>query len=112
VIATGTPAELKAKVGGQTLDVRPADPAADLEAVAGIITDVVGAAPTRTAENPGLLSVAVDDAQILSAMVSRLQAARIEVTELAVRLASLDEVFLALTGHAAEEPAEPVKEGA
>ncbi|HEY3902941.1 MAG TPA: ATP-binding cassette domain-containing protein [Streptosporangiaceae bacterium] len=117
VIATGTPAELKAKVGGQTLDVRPADPIADLEAVAGIITEIVGTAPNRTPENPGLLSVAVDDAQILSDMVSRLTEAHIEVTELAVRLASLDEVFLALTGHAAEEQAVPattgpVKEGA
>jgi oleandomycin transport system ATP-binding protein len=112
VIATGTPAELKAKVGGQTLDVRPADPIADLETVAAIITEIVGTAPTRTPENPGLLSVAVDDAQILSDMVSRLTQAHIEVTELAVRLASLDEVFLALTGHAAEVHAEPAEEDA
>ncbi len=109
VIATGTPAELKAKVGRQTLDVRPADPAADLEAVAAIITDVVGTPPTRTPENPGLLSVAVDDAQILPAVVSRLSDAQIEVTELALRLASLDEVFLALTGHTAEAKTAPVK---
>ena len=104
VIATGTPAELKAKVGKQTLDVRPADPA-DLETAAAIITDIVGIAPASTAENPGLLSVAVDDAQILPAVVSRLTDAQIEVTELALRLASLDEVFMALTGHAAEEQA-------
>ncbi len=112
VIATGTPAELKAKVGRQTLDVRPADPAADLETVAAIITDVVGIPPARTMEDPGLLSVAVDDAQFLPAVVSRLQDASIDVTELALRLASLDEVFLALTGHTAEESAEPAKEGA
>jgi oleandomycin transport system ATP-binding protein len=112
VIATGTPAELKAKVGRQTLDVRPADPAADLETAAAIITDVVGTPPNRTAEDPGLLSVAVDDAQILPAVVGRLQDSRIEVTELALRLASLDEVFLALTGHTAEAEPEPVKEGA
>jgi len=36
VIATGTAAELKAKIGRQTLDVRPADPA-DLTRVAGIV---------------------------------------------------------------------------
>ena len=36
-------------------------------------------------------------------MISGLAAERIEVTELALRLASLDEVFMALTGHAAEE---------
>jgi oleandomycin transport system ATP-binding protein len=50
-----------------------------------------------------LLSVSVDDAQVLPAVVSALQDQQIEVTELALRLASLDEVFMALTGHAAEE---------
>jgi oleandomycin transport system ATP-binding protein len=102
VIATGTAAELKAKIGRQTLDVRPADPA-DLTRVAGIVAAAVGRAPVRTKEDPGLLSVPVDDAQVLPAVVSGLQAERIEVTELALRLASLDEVFMALTGHAAEE---------
>ena len=46
VIARGTAAELKAKVGGQTLDVRPTDPA-DLDRVAGIIHTAVGTAPAR-----------------------------------------------------------------
>jgi hypothetical protein len=36
-------------------------------------------------------------------VISGLAAERIEVAELALRLASLDEVFMALTGHAAEE---------
>jgi oleandomycin transport system ATP-binding protein len=102
VIATGTAAELKAKVGRQTLDVRPADPA-DLTVVAGIVTAAVGRAPAGTEEDPGLLSVPVDDAQVLPAVVSALQSAQVEVTELALRLASLDEVFMALTGHTAEE---------
>jgi oleandomycin transport system ATP-binding protein len=102
VIATGTAAELKAKVGRQTLDVRPADPV-DLTLVAGIVTAAVGRAPTQAAEDPGLLSVPVEDAQVLPAVVSGLQAAQVEVTELALRLASLDEVFMALTGHTAEE---------
>ena len=102
VIATGTAAELKAKIGRQTLDVRPADPA-DLTLVAGIVTAAVGRAPAGTEEDPGLLSVPVDDAQVLPAVVSRLEAGEIEVTELALRLASLDEVFMALTGHTAED---------
>jgi len=104
VIASGTSAELKAKVGRQTLDVRPADPS-DLAAVTAIVTAAVGTAPASTEEDPGLLSVPVDDAQVLPAVVSRLEADEIEVTELALRLASLDEVFMALTGHAAEEGA-------
>jgi oleandomycin transport system ATP-binding protein len=102
VIATGTAAELKAKVGRQTLDVRPADPA-DLDRAAGIVAAAVGTAPTSNEADPGLLCVPLDDAQILPAVVSGLQAERIEVTELALRLASLDEVFMALTGHGAQE---------
>ena len=102
VIANGTAAELKAKVGGQTLDVRPTDPT-DLTKVAEIIAAAVGRQPTTTAEDPGLLSIAVDDAQAMPIVVSRLQTEGVAVTELALRLASLDEVFLALTGHAAEE---------
>ncbi len=102
LIANGTPAELKAKVGGQTLAVRPADPA-DLTVVAAIVEAAVGAPPVVAPDDPGLLSVPVDDADALPVVVHRLQEERIAVTELALRLASLDEVFLALTGHAAEE---------
>jgi oleandomycin transport system ATP-binding protein len=102
VIATGTSAELKAKIGRQTLDVRPADPA-DLALVREIVAAAVGSAPASTDDDPGLLSVAVDDPQVMPAVVARLQAEQIEVTEMALRLASLDEVFMALTGHATED---------
>jgi oleandomycin transport system ATP-binding protein len=102
VIASGTPAELKAKVGGQTLDVRPADPA-DLPAVSEIVAKVVGTVPSQRADDSGLLSVPVDDDDAFAVVVGRLREERIAVTELALRLASLDEVFLALTGHGAEE---------
>ncbi len=108
VIASGTSAELKAKVGGQTLDVRPTDPA-DLTTVGEIVAAAVGRPPTSTAEDPGLLSVAVDDAQALPIVVARLQSEHIAITELALRLASLDEVFLALTGHTAEDESVTVK---
>jgi oleandomycin transport system ATP-binding protein len=54
-------------------------------------------------DDPGLLSVPVEDEEALPTVVARLREERIGVTELALRLASLDEVFLALTGHAAEE---------
>ncbi|HEX9034133.1 MAG TPA: ATP-binding cassette domain-containing protein [Streptosporangiaceae bacterium] len=102
VIATGTAAELKAKIGRQTLDVRPADPA-DLARVARIVTAAAGVTPAAGSDDPGLLSAPVNDAQSLPAVVSALQAEGIEVTELALRLASLDEVFLALTGRTSQE---------
>jgi oleandomycin transport system ATP-binding protein len=105
LIATGTSAELKAKVGGQTLDVRPADPA-DKARVTALVERVVGTAPTVGVEDPGLLSVSVENrADALPLVVSALQEQDIAVTELALRLASLDEVFLALTGHSAEDQA-------
>jgi oleandomycin transport system ATP-binding protein len=102
VIATGTPSELKAKVGGQTLDVRPTE-LADLDRVAAIVESVVGSAPSRHADDAGLLSIPVDDEDAFPAVVHRLKQEQIRVTELALRLASLDEVFLALTGHDAQE---------
>jgi oleandomycin transport system ATP-binding protein len=109
VIATGTPAELKAKVGGQTLDVRPTENS-DLDRVAGIVESVVGMAPSRHADDAGLLSVPVDDEDAFPAVVQRLKHEQIRVTELALRLASLDEVFLALTGHDAQERGADEKE--
>jgi oleandomycin transport system ATP-binding protein len=101
VIESGTPAALKAKVGGQTLDVRPAEHT-QLDTVAAIVAQVAGATPTRNGDG-GLVSVPVDGSlagsQALAAVAHRLAATGIPVTEAGLRLASLDEVFLALTGH-------------
>ncbi|WP_020578022.1 daunorubicin resistance protein DrrA family ABC transporter ATP-binding protein [Actinopolymorpha alba] len=100
VVANGTPAQLKAKAGAQRLEIRPAL-ASDLPAVARLMTELAGVAPTEGAD-PGLLGVPVHDPAVMTAAVRRLEDARIVVRELALRLPSLDEVFLALTGHRAE----------
>ncbi len=102
LIARGTPAELKSKVGGQTLEVRPAK-RSDRGAAESVIADVVGARPTRRPEDTGVISVAVSDSGVLTEVVATLAARGIPVTELALRLASLDEVFLALTGRSTDE---------
>ncbi|MFG1842218.1 ATP-binding cassette domain-containing protein [Micromonospora sp. NPDC049175] len=99
VIAQGTPEELKSKTGGQTLTVRPAD-STDLGIVTAIVGEVSGAVP-EVAQSA--VTVAVNDPGVLPAVVSRLDAAEIAVAELALRGASLDEVFLSLTGHRAED---------
>ncbi|MEV4542317.1 ATP-binding cassette domain-containing protein [Micromonospora echinaurantiaca] len=101
VIAQGTPEELKTRTGGQTLAVRPAD-SDDLPAVVAIAAEVAGAAP-EVAQTT--VTVPVNDPGVLPAVVSRLEAAEIAVAELALRGASLDEVFLSLTGHRAESDA-------
>jgi oleandomycin transport system ATP-binding protein len=100
VVASGTPAELKARTGSQTLAVRAIDPGHTAQ-VAGVVADVVGVRPD-VAEN-GLVTVAVSDPAMVPAVVRRLDDAGIVAAELNLRLPSLDEVFLTLTGHRAED---------
>ena len=106
VIAEGTSAELKARVGGESLEVTVAQggglkEAADvLERYAhgegGVRVDAgrryVGA---TVAGGPGLLAAVVRD----------FDAAGVEVDELGLHRPTLDDVFLTLTGHAAESEA-------
>ncbi|MGK5442288.1 ATP-binding cassette domain-containing protein [Micromonospora sp. URMC 105] len=101
VIAQGTPEELKAKTGGQVLTVRPVDPA-DLPTVRAIAGEVARATP-EVAQNT--VTVPVNDPGVLPTVVRRLDAAEVPVAELALRGSSLDEVFLSLTGHRAEQDA-------
>ena len=101
VIDSGTPAELKAKVGGQSLDVRPAEPG-ELAKVGAIVAEVTGAGAGEPNERDGVISAplapGVSGTEALAAVSHRLGQAGIGVTELGLRLASLDEVFLTLTG--------------
>jgi oleandomycin transport system ATP-binding protein len=99
VIATGTPEELKAKTGAQTLAVRPAD-LSDLPTVVSVVGELAHATPE--VEN-NLVSVPVVDPAVLPAVVRRLDDAEVVIAELALRSSSLDEVFLSLTGHRTEE---------
>ncbi|RHA43606.1 ATP-binding cassette domain-containing protein [Cellulomonas rhizosphaerae] len=102
VIAHDTPEGLKRIVGGQTLEVRPAD-LARMEETATILgqvsTGVSGAVEVRK----GMLAVPVADDSALTATVSRLASVGIGVTELSLHLPSLDEVFFKLTGRTASE---------
>ncbi|OLF12223.1 daunorubicin/doxorubicin resistance ABC transporter ATP-binding protein DrrA [Actinophytocola xinjiangensis] len=107
VIASGTPAELKARTGAQPLVVRPADPA-DLAAVTGIVTELAGSAPEV---DNGRIIATVTDPAALPALVRRLDHAGVRIAELALRDSSLDEVFLALTGHRAEDETVTETEG-
>jgi oleandomycin transport system ATP-binding protein len=101
VIEHGTPAALKARVGGQTLDIRPAE-GVRLDQVAAILAQVTGAIPTQGGDG-AMVSVPVDGrlagTRTLAEVAHRLDEAGIPVTEAGLRLTSLDEVFLALTGH-------------
>jgi oleandomycin transport system ATP-binding protein len=95
VIAEGTAAQLKARVGARTLYVTVSDPslatsaAEHITAVAGVQAQVDGEQIRAPVQDPGLLP----------AVLRALDGAGIAVVELGLRGASLDDVFLALTGH-------------
>jgi oleandomycin transport system ATP-binding protein len=95
VIAHDTPQGLKRQLGGLTLEVRPARED-DLDTVTALLAEVGTREPERSLD---LVSVPVADDAALTATVARLAADGIPVTELSLRLPSLDEVFYALTGH-------------
>jgi oleandomycin transport system ATP-binding protein len=101
VIAAGTPQQLKTRVGGQVLQAQPADPA-DLPETQKILADF--AEDEEGTHSDGLLvSVRINDRSALGQAVRRLDEAGIAVDDLSLRRPSLDEVFLAVTGHAAED---------
>ncbi|WP_327355841.1 ATP-binding cassette domain-containing protein [Streptomyces sp. NBC_01304] len=95
-VAEGRPGELKRRVGGQVLQVRPSV-LADVPEVSTILAELSGHAPT---EESGVLTVSADEPLLVSAVARRLDSAGISADELGLRLPSLDEVFLALTGNA------------
>ncbi len=102
VIVTGTPDELKAKTGARSLAVRPADHAA-VPAVISVVRQLAGVAPEVDGR---LVTAPVTDPGVLPAVVRRLDDAGVVITELTLRNSSLNEVFLSLTGHPAQESAQ------
>jgi ABC-2 type transport system ATP-binding protein len=102
VIASGSPAALKATVGGERIRVvvrdssHLADAAVALSAVAGVEPDV-------EVDLQRLTIPAADGATTLAHAVRALDAAGIVVDDLALRRATLDDVFLRLTGRTTDE---------
>ena len=95
VIAEGTAEALKARVGAQTLVVRARE-LADMPKLVAILTTESGARPEV---DERLASVPASDPALLPQLLRALDAENIAVDELLLRSASLDDVFLALTGH-------------
>ena len=100
VIAEGTPGQLKASVGSGALHVRLLDPDQRPEAESLLAREL---ASVHLESDPAALSVACADADRAAEAVSALSRAGIGVATFSLGQPSLDEVFLALTGHPAEE---------
>ena len=101
VVATGTPDELKAKTGGQVLQVAPAEPGRMAE-VTALMTGLIRGEVSTNAET-GVATAQVGDAALVRHIFRELDDRGIELAEFALRKASLDEVFFDLTGHRAED---------
>ena len=99
MIADGTADELKDRVGGERLEVHLTDPADALEA-AEALAPMTGEAPQIDGQTVRL-PVERDSGAIMEA-VRRLDEAKLIADDVAVRRPTLDDVFLALTGHQAE----------
>ena len=102
VIASGTPAELKRIAGGRTIVARPRDPGRLIE-VAAILNAVSGHGAETPRRDVVSVPVGGDGESAFAEVVRRLEAAGIGVSELSLRLPSLDEVFFTLTGHGTAE---------
>jgi ABC-2 type transport system ATP-binding protein len=101
VIAEGTSDELKSRVGGERLEVTLGDrtqAATAIEALAPIAGDEPPACPDHVLSMP----MRRDRGGIAEA-VRRLDDAGVGIDDIAVRRPTLDDVFMSLTGHAAEE---------
>lgn len=96
-VAEGSPDDLKESVGASTLQLRLAD-AADLPHAAGVVAALLGQEPVTTPE-AGRLNVPLDDAGAAADVLIALRGAGVAVASVNVDRPTLDEVFLALTGH-------------
>jgi ABC-2 type transport system ATP-binding protein len=96
-VAEGTPDELKASVGTSTLQLRLSD-LDRTAAAADVVRRVVGEEPVLTPESGGL-NVPLTDADRAADVLIALRQAEVSVASVSVAKPTLDEVFLALTGH-------------
>ena len=105
LVAEGTATQLKDRLGGDVIELhlRPDDAAAATE-----ILSVIAGDELHVDEASSLFSIpAPNGSHTLLETVRRLDERQIVPDDVALRKPTLDEVFLAFTGHTAEEVAEP-----
>ena len=97
VIASGTPGQLKARAGGDRLEVQ-SPPGQDPQRLAGALSALGTAEPAVDAAAGRVVLPVADGPAILPQVAARLAAAGLRVSGLALRRPTLEEAFLALTG--------------
>ena len=105
IIARGTADELKAQVGGERIEVIVHDRAA-IPRARELLARVCGDDITLDEHTRRLAAPAHGGAQSLVGVVRDFDEAGIHIDDIALHRPTLDDVFLSLTGHVAEEKAE------
>jgi len=100
IIAQGTAGELKRNLGGTVIELTMGE-GSDVDKAVSLVGSVIGTEPER---HGALLRMpSPDGSHLLTQMLRRLDDEGVQPSGVALREPSLDDVFLALTGHAAEE---------
>ncbi|WP_037912731.1 daunorubicin resistance protein DrrA family ABC transporter ATP-binding protein [Actinacidiphila yeochonensis] len=104
VIARGTSDELKARTGGERVEVVVHDPARIEDARQVLARH--GKGETSVTTHTRMITVPVTGgAKLLAEVIRELDSGGIEIDDIGLRRPTLDDVFISLTGHAAEEAA-------
>src|SRR3954454_15782330 len=104
IIAEGTSDQLKAQIGGEVLEFRVDDPSRASD-VSRILVEVCETEPQFEMESGRVtLQVGPDGSGVLFRLVRAFDREQLRISELALRKPTLDDVFLSLMGHAAEDP--------
>jgi daunorubicin resistance ABC transporter ATP-binding subunit len=105
VIASGTPDELKQRVGGDVLEVR-ATRSSDVDRLVQLLDGIGSGHPVADLREHRVTLPTTERVQTLLAAARRIDESGISVDDLGVRRPSLDDVFLALTAPVAPAPAD------
>jgi ABC-type multidrug transport system ATPase subunit len=103
VIASGTPGQLRARAGGDRLDLQSL-PGQDPRRLADALAALATAAPAVDEATGRVMLPVAGGAGILPEVATRLAAAGLHVESLALRRPTLEEAFLAYTGQPASGP--------
>ncbi|MBI4098874.1 MAG: ATP-binding cassette domain-containing protein [Candidatus Magasanikbacteria bacterium] len=101
IIAEGSPAELKARIGGDEIEIMVVDH--EKTPAAALAVAPFGIRPPEMDIRGGRVLVPVESGvSVLAPVIRRLDDAHIAIADIALRRPTLDDVFLRLTGHTAE----------
>jgi ABC-2 type transport system ATP-binding protein len=106
VIAQGTPDELKSRVGADIVELHTAD-VPTMQRAAEVLASLGAAEPATDPSTRRASIAAPGGAKLLPLVVRALDDAEVAVEDISLRRPTLDEVFLALTGHTTDTDTDP-----